>query len=37
MMSHLPKAFLLDIRGRSHHDPPGGLKLEADVTNESMI
>jgi len=37
MMEHLPKAFHVDIRVRSHHYPPEGVKLEADGINEGMV
>jgi ribonuclease Z len=37
MMEHLPKAFHVDIRVRSHNYPPEGVKLEADGVNEGMV
>jgi ribonuclease Z len=37
MMEHLPKAFHVDIRVRSHNYPPEGVKLEPDGINEGMI
>jgi ribonuclease Z len=37
MMEHLPKAFHVDIRVRSHSYPPEGVKLEADGINEGMV
>jgi ribonuclease Z len=37
MMEHLPKAFHVDIRVRSHNYPPEGAKLEADGINEGMV
>ncbi|MBM4264669.1 MAG: MBL fold metallo-hydrolase [Deltaproteobacteria bacterium] len=37
MMEHLPKAFHVDIRVRSHNYPPDGVKLEADQINEGMV
>lgn len=37
MMEHLPKAFHVDIRVRSQHYPPEGVKLEADGVNEGMV
>ena len=37
MMEHLPKAFHVDIRVRSHNYPPEGVKLEADGINEGMV
>jgi ribonuclease Z len=37
MMEHLPKAFHVDIRVRSHNYPAEGVKLEADGVNEGMI
>ncbi len=37
MMEHLPKAFHVDIRVRSHNYPPEGVRLEADGVNEGMV
>ena len=37
MMEHLPKAFHVDIRVRSHSYPPAGVQLETDLINEGMI
>jgi len=37
MMEHLPRAFHVDIRVRSHHYPPEGAQLEADIINEGMV
>jgi ribonuclease Z len=37
MMEHLPKAFHVDIRVRSHNYPPEGVKLEVDGINEGMV
>ena len=37
MMEHLPKAFHVDIRVRSHNYPPEGVRLEADGINEGMV
>ena len=37
MMEHLPKAFHVDIRVRSHNYPPDGVRLEADGINEGMV
>ncbi len=37
MMEHLPKAFHVDIRVRSHSYPIEGVKLLADGINEGMI
>jgi len=37
MMEHLPKAFHVDIRVRSHNYPPEGAKLEVDGINEGMV
>jgi ribonuclease Z len=37
MMEHLPKAFHVDIRVRSHNYPIEGVKLEADGINEGMV
>jgi len=37
MMEHLPKAFHVDIRVRSHNYPPEGVQLEADGINEGMV
>lgn len=37
MMEHLPKAFHVDIRVRSHNYPPDGVRLEADQINEGMV
>jgi ribonuclease Z len=37
MMEHLPKAFHVDIRVRSHNYPPEGVVLDADQINEGMV
>lgn len=37
MMEHLPKAFHVDIRVRSHNYTPDGVRLEADQINEGMV
>ncbi len=37
MMEHLPQAFHVDIRVRSHNYPPEGVRLEADGINEGMV
>ena len=37
MIEHLPKAFHVDIRVRSHNYPPEGVQLEADGINEGMV
>jgi len=37
MMEHLPKAFHVDIRVRSHSYPPEGVRLETDGINEGMV
>jgi ribonuclease Z len=37
MVEHLPKAFHVDIRVRSHNYPPAGVTLEADGVNEGMV
>jgi ribonuclease Z len=37
MMEHLPKAFHVDIRVRSHNYPLEGVQLEADGVNEGMV
>jgi ribonuclease Z len=37
MMEHLPRAFHVDIRVRSHNYPADGVKLEADGVNEGMV
>ena len=37
MMEHLPKAFHVDIRVRSHNYPIEGVRLVADGINEGMV
>jgi ribonuclease Z len=37
MMEHLPKAFAVDIRVRSHNYPPGGVTLVAEEFTEGVI
>ncbi len=37
MMEHLPKAFHVDIRVRSHNYPPQGVQLETDGIHEGMV
>jgi ribonuclease Z len=37
MTEHLPKAFHVDIRVRSHNYSPQGVELEADGINEGMV
>lgn len=37
MMEHLPKAFHVDIRVRSHNYPAAGVTLQTDGINEGMV
>lgn len=37
MMEHLPKAFHVDLRVRSHNYPPEGAQLDSDGVNEGMV
>ncbi len=37
MMEHLPQAFHVDIRVRSHSYPADGVKLETDGVNQGMV
>jgi ribonuclease Z len=37
MMEHLPRAFAVDIRVRSRHYPPDGVRLEARDVGEGVV